>query len=492
MTATVRLDRLGVPVVPAGTLRLRATGIPPSALERLVAVGAEIVEDGDDGEVHAELLSTRLPPDELSEVIRRLPDTPSRVVVLAHTGAERLAAELVAAGAAGLVGEGNEEALLGLVEDRAPTALLASFERRFSDDGNADARGRDSQTGLPDRRSFERRVGGLGDSDEVPRVAFLKVLSDRWSAPKADPVVTLQRRRLATALAHVGGAVGAELYSVGPSEFGLVGADLSPNAADVLGDRLVEVAATYRDRGLPLRLVLGHAGPESATDPEELIDLARRALDVAAVDGARPVLGAEQLALGVSVTTELEATLKLVGEVEGHLAEGHGHGERVGRIAAELARALGWSPAAVARVQLAGHLHDVGRAGLPREAVAGPVGLTGELLEAWKTFPARGADHLRLTAGPIVAETVRGQCERWDGDGFPDGLRGAEIPQASRVLTTAQVVEELQLADRSASAATLARRLRERAGSQLDPELAERAAEALPQLLLSSGRAASS
>jgi HD-GYP domain-containing protein (c-di-GMP phosphodiesterase class II) len=483
---TVQLAELGHPAATTGQLRLRLTGVPESARQRLIAVGAEIVEDGD---LHAEVLSTRLRPEEMAEVSHRLGDTPHPVVVLAHTGAERLAADLVGAGAIGLVGEGNEEALLGLVEDeRSPGALLASFERRFGDSGASDARGRDPQTGLSDRRGFERRIGTLGDSGEIPRVVFLRIVSERWVTPTPDGVVVLQRRRLASAMSHVIAAAGAELYSTGPGEFGLVGPDLSPNAIEALGGRLVEVARTFRDRGLPLRLVLGHAGPESSTDPEELVDLARRALDVAAVDGTRNVLGGEQLALGVSVTTELEASLKLVAAVEGLMPEGKGHGERVGRIAAEFARTLAWSPAAVARIQLAGHLHEVGRAGLPREAIGGPDGLTGELLEAWRTFPVRGAAALRLTAGPVVAATVHAQRERWDGDGFPEGRRGVEIPEAARVLAVAHTIEELISTDRSATSATIAERLRERAGSELEPDLVEVAVTAMPALT-AAGRA---
>jgi HD-GYP domain-containing protein (c-di-GMP phosphodiesterase class II) len=476
------------PAVATGQLRLRLTGVPESARQRLVAIGAEIVADG---AIHAEVLSTRLAPEELAEVSGRLADTPHPVVVLAHTGAERLAAELVGAGAVGLVGEGNEEALLGLVEDeRAPGALLASFERRFGDGGSPDGRGRDPQTGLLDRRGFERRIGTLGDAGDVPRIVFLRVVSERWTAPVPDPVVTLQRRRLASALSHVTSVLGTELYATAAGEFGLVlvGTELSSDMVEHLADRLVQVAKTFRDRSLPLRLVVGHAGPESSADTDELIDLARRALDVASVDNARHVLGAEQLALGVSVTTELEASLKIVAAVEGLMPEGKGHGERVGRIAAELARSLAWSPAAVARVQLAGHLHDVGRAALPREAVAGPDGLSDDLLESWRSFPARGADALKLTAGPVVAAAVRSQCERWDGEGFPEGRRGVEIPEAARVLSVAHAIEELTLANRSAPSAAIAERLRGRAGTELERELVEVAVSAMTSLLQAAGR----
>ena len=479
----VLLDRLGFPPMVGDTLRLRCLGVPDSARRRLEATGAEIVEDPDT-DVDALLVSTRLAPDELRDLSERLGARIGRTIVLAHTGAERLAADLVRAGADAVVGEGNEEALIGLVDDdRTPTALLASFERRFGGAAGANNRGIDTATGLPDRQSFERRISTLADADEIPRVAYLKVVSERWSVPNPDAVVSFQRRRLGSALAHIGASVACEVYATGNGEFGLIGEHLSPHDSERLGLRLVEACATFRDRGLPLRLVVGHAGPESANDTEELLDLARRAVEVAAVDGARQVLGAEDLALGVSVTTELEAVVRLLDEVEPAMIEGRGHGERVGRMAAELGRMRGCSPAAVSRMRLAGHLHDVGRAGLPAAAVGGPGDLTGELLEAWRTFPARSAELLQLTSGQAVATSVRAQRERWDGDGFPEGIAGNEIPEAARVIATVHVIDEALALNRNLGATALVERLRELAGTALDPDIAATAAENLATLL---------
>jgi hypothetical protein len=476
-----RLSEARDPAAGSGELRVRCLGVPESARARLEEVGVRVVEDPD-APVETTLVSTRLPPEDLSALERQISDQTSQVVVLAHTGAERLAAQLVSAGAQTMVGEGNEEALLGLVDpDYQPSALLTSFERRF---GSADASGRgiDSSTGLADRRTLEQRVGTLGDAGDLPRVALCKVFSDRWTAAQPDPVVAVQRRRLGTTLASIAGSVHAEVYATGAGEFGIVGPGLTPHDIEHLGTRLTEAAATFRDRGLPLRLIIGHAGPESSPDAEELLQLARRALEVASADGARQILGAEDLAQGVSVTTELEATVRLLDEVEPLVPEGRGHGERVGRITAELARLRGWSTSAVVRAQLAGHLHDAGRAGLPTDAIGGPGELTGELLEAWRTFPTRTAGLLRVTAGPVVAASVQAQRERWDGEGFPLGLRSTEIPESARMLAVAHEIDELVTVDRLATT-TLVQRLRERAGTALDPELVDLAIDHLSVLL---------
>ncbi|MFT7878735.1 hypothetical protein, partial [Salmonella enterica] len=87
------------------------------------------------------------------------------------------------AGADAIVGEGNEEALLGLADEaRAPTTLLHSYQRRCGAAGAGEG-GTDPDTGLLDRSTFEQRIAALGDADDVPRVAFVKVVSDRWQVP---------------------------------------------------------------------------------------------------------------------------------------------------------------------------------------------------------------------------------------------------------------------------------------------------------------------
>ncbi len=462
-------------------LRLVGFGLPEAARHRLVEVGIEPLEDAEhDGSIW--LISTRMGPDELREVERRIPDHDGRVLVLAHTGGERLAADLVAAGAHSIVGEGNEEAILGLVDPKQqPTALLSSFERRFGS-VSAGGRGIDAATGLPDRRSFEQRVGTLSDAGDVPRVALCKVFSDQWTALQPDPVVAVQRRRLATALAHVASQVHAELYTTGPGEFGVVGPGLSTHDLDRLGEQLVAAAGMFQHQNLPLRLIIGHAGIESSSDPEELLQLARRALEVAAADGARQVLGAEDLSMGVSVTTELEAAIRLLEQVEPLLPEGRGHGERVGRMTAGLARRPGWSTAAVGRAQLAAHLHDAGRAGLPTEVIAETVDLEGEAGAAWRTFPQRSADLLRLTAGREVAATVLAQREQWNGEGFPHGIRGTEIPEAARLLAVAHAIDQALVVEQLGSS-MLVQRLRERAGAELDPEIVELVVDDLTAVL---------
>lgn len=470
-------------VRPTTELRLSCLGVPEEALERLRRSGAHVV---DSGKVDAVVVSTRLSRAAVREVSDRSGNDGCHTIVLAHTGAERLATELVRAGADSIVGEGNEEALLGLVDSsRTPTALLASFERRFGAAGGS-GQGVDSETGLPDNGAFERRLGTLADADQTPRIAYLKVISERWKAASTDAVVVAQRRRLGVTLAHLCAPSGAELFASGTGEFALLAPGLTPADAEALGGRCLAAAATFSDRGMPLPLVVGHAGPESAVEGEQLIELARRAVEVAAVDGTRPILGGADLARGVSVTTELEAVVRLLDEVEPTLPEGRGHGERVGRVAAELARLSTISATGVWRIHLAGHLHDVGRVGLPVVDEADE-DLDPEQRAVFESFPARSADLLRLTAGSAVAQTVRAQRERFSGGGFPDRLQGAEIPEGARILAVAHAIDQAAVLGRHGGVGPIARRLQQAAGEDLDPDVVDRAVDHLPELLVVRG-----
>ena len=135
----------------------------------------------------------------------------------------------------------------------------------------------------------------------------------------------------------------------------------------------------------------------------------------------------------------------------------------------------------------AGLLHDIGRFALPDRVMERQGTLTEDDWEAIRLHPALGADLLRDLGvyGP-VAQIVRAHHERIDGRGYPDGLRGDEIPAIARVVAVAEVYDTLTAEDTyrdpmtSFQAVTELRRV---AGSQLD----ERYVEALASLLAGRG-----
>ncbi len=121
-----------------------------------------------------------------------------------------------------------------------------------------------------------------------------------------------------------------------------------------------------------------------------------------------------------------------------------GHSERVARVARRLALEVGLSQKEADTVHLSGVLHDVGKIGIDDRVLRKPGRLTPEEFEHIKEHPVigynilYGIDNLRH-----VLPGVRNHHENWDGTGYPDGLRGEEIPLMARVIAVADAFDAM-------------------------------------------------
>jgi diguanylate cyclase (GGDEF)-like protein/putative nucleotidyltransferase with HDIG domain len=154
------------------------------------------------------------------------------------------------------------------------------------------------------------------------------------------------------------------------------------------------------------------------------------------------------------------------------------HVRAIQRYAALIAEAAGLSDAEIQTVRSAALLHDIGNMAVPEHILAKRDKLTPEEFERVKIHPRVGAEILRdVPFGAPVAELVLCHHERWDGLGYPSGLRGEAIPVGARILAIADVFSTLQTArPYRAGVATEAEAiatLREQAGTAFDPRLVE-------------------
>jgi len=153
------------------------------------------------------------------------------------------------------------------------------------------------------------------------------------------------------------------------------------------------------------------------------------------------------------------------------------HIRSIQQCAATLAEAAGLSDREVQAVRTAALLHDVGNMAVPEHILSKPDALTPEEFERVKIHPRVGADILRNVAfGAPVGELVLCHHERWDGLGYPTGLRAEEIPLGARILAIADCYSTLQ-ADRpyrpARSQSEAIALLREFAGTAFDPKLVD-------------------
>lgn len=169
-------------------------------------------------------------------------------------------------------------------------------------------------------------------------------------------------------------------------------------------------------------------------------------------------------------------TLKaLVQALEARDFETHGHSERVVTFSLRLGHELGLDKDALRNLELGALLHDIGKIGVPDAILRKPAALTAEEWNKMKLHPQHGQQILRNIAFLENAAQLVGQHhERWDGSGYPYGLRGEDIDLSARIFAVvdafdAMVSDRVYRRGRPYRAAL--EELEKCAGTQFDPQV---------------------
>jgi ribonuclease P protein subunit RPR2 len=153
------------------------------------------------------------------------------------------------------------------------------------------------------------------------------------------------------------------------------------------------------------------------------------------------------------------------------------HAERVAAYGLEVARAMGSRVADDPQTEFGFLLHDVGKVAVPDAILYKPEPLTEEERALMSQHPVIGAQILRgIEFLGAAKSVVRHHHERWDGGGYPDGLRGEDIPLAARVFAVADTLDALTTDRpyRPASSLATAREVIDGVtGTQFDPAVVE-------------------
>lgn len=121
-----------------------------------------------------------------------------------------------------------------------------------------------------------------------------------------------------------------------------------------------------------------------------------------------------------------------------------GHSERVGQLAEKTARKLGFSDADALALNLAGKLHDVGMLAIPAKMLAQPSRLTTDSLQCVKEHCQIGYEILKpMQCLEQVLPAIRYHHERMNGTGYPEGLKGEQIPAEARILAVADAFDAM-------------------------------------------------
>ena len=174
-------------------------------------------------------------------------------------------------------------------------------------------------------------------------------------------------------------------------------------------------------------------------------------------------------------TQTLESLFQLADILDARDTYTHGHSERVGRYAEQLGVQLGLSSERVHLTFLAGRLHDIGKCAINNEVLLKRGALDEDERSHMRRHPAVGGAMLaHFSLFSEVAGFVRGHHERWDGTGYPDGLRSEAIPLEARIIAVVDAYDAMTTTRPYRVAmphAEAVRRLCEGAGSQWDPRV---------------------
>jgi len=348
----------------------------------------------------------------------------------------------------------------------------------------------DELTGLFNRRHFEERLKeAIGRHSRYGYVFSLllldldhfKTYNDIYGHPAGDILLNRIGKIIKASVRNVDQA-----FRYGGDEFVVILPQAATDDAYVVAERVrVEIGKEMEEREISVTCSIGVASyPADGVISGELVTVADTALYYAKRTGGNRVYLSSKIlseplddAGTYARYNGLSAIYALVSTVEAKDPYTYGHSRKVNTYAVALAEAIGLSPDDVSRVSTAALLHDIGKIGVPDKVLSKKEKLDEQDWAAIKSHPRLGATIVGNipNLAPCVS-TILHHHERWDGGGYPAGLKGEEIPIEARILGIADSFEAMSSARPyrpALSQEEALKELRRGAGIEFDPYLAE-------------------
>ena len=373
----------------------------------------------------------------------------------------------------------------------AQIAVAVENSRLYS---KAEQRARvDELTGLFNRRHFDESVKLEIDRHARYRsmmslilldLDFFKAYNDSMGHKAGDKVLELIGQIVNKALRSTDLA-----FRYGGDEFAIILPQSATNDAFIVAERVRgRIAAEMTKKNIKISASLGLASwPNDGVTSDELVNAADRALYYAKETGGNRTCVVSKMLPSLTEaastnkpTTENEVLSiihTLAATIEARDPYTYGHSRKVSSYAVSLAEAIGLPSEKVAIVSTAALLHDIGKIGVPDEVLFKVDKLEPE---AWQLIHA----HPKLSTtivGHVVSlvsclPAILHHHERWDGGGYPAGLRGDEIPIEARVLAIADAFDAMTSSRpyrNKLSYKKVLQELKRCSGAQFDPKLVD-------------------